>query len=314
ILQDEDISLQIQLRLSERAKAGYIKSLDVIEIVSSKEIQDLLEEAGITKQKISEQTGREWLRQFKWRYCKRKNGMYINGHERADVVEYRWAFVERFEKLYAPRMATWVEGKDKDGNRIMIEQPPKGGITIPLGRPFRLILITHDESTFFCHDQQKTFWQHVDHKAVPQPKGEGESLMVSDYLTSEWGRLRNQAGTEAARILFRAGKNREGWFANDNICDQTEHVIDIFEERTNGMAVALFLFDNAPSHQKRSPDALSARKMPKKPNDGWTHIKDGPCMRPTVLPNGNIQHFYFLDDHEEYPGWFKGMEVIICER
>ncbi|KIJ32847.1 hypothetical protein M422DRAFT_95085, partial [Sphaerobolus stellatus SS14] len=55
----------------------------------------------------------------------------------------------------------------------------------------------------------------------------------------------------------------------------------------------LFLFDNAPSHQKQAPDALSARKMPKGPAEGWTHHKDGPRMR---------------------NGWFKGMEVLIKER
>ena len=34
-------------------------------------------------------------------------------------------------------------------------------------------------------------------------------------------------------------------------------------------------------------------------------------MHPGVLPNGNAQSFYFLDDHPTMPGWFKGMEVII---
>ncbi|KAJ7589230.1 hypothetical protein C8J56DRAFT_1048857 [Mycena floridula] len=314
ILQDKDISLQIQLRLSECAKDGYIKSLDVVEIVASQEIQKLLEEAGITKRKISECTGREWLRQFKWRYSKRKNGMYIDGHERDNVVAYQRAFVERFEKLYAPRMSTWVEGKDKDGNCIMIEQLPKGGIIMPPGCPFQLILVTHDESTFFCNDQKKIFWQHADHKAVPQPKGEGVSLMVSDYLTSEWGRLQNKDGTDEARIFFKAGKNRDGYFDNDDIVNQTDHAIDIFEERTNSLAVALFLFDNAPSHQKHAPDALSAHKMPKKPNDGQTQVKDGPKMRPAILADGTIQHLYFPDDHAEFPGWFKGMEQIICKR
>jgi hypothetical protein len=37
-------------------------------------------------------------------------------------------------------------------------------------------------------------------------------------------------------------------------------------------------------------------------------------MRPTVLANGQIQEFYFPDDHPQYPGFFKGMEQIIRER
>jgi hypothetical protein len=64
-----------------------------------------------------------------------------------------------------------------------------------------------------------------------------------------------------ARVLFRAGKNREGWFGSEDLISQVDDAIDIFEGLTKGNAQGLFLFDNAPSHQKRGPDALSARKM-----------------------------------------------------
>jgi hypothetical protein len=95
---------------------------------------------------------------------------------------------------------------------------------------------------------------------------------------------------------------------------QTENAISIFENKTHGFATGLFMFDNAPSHLKRAPDALSARKMPKKPNDGWTHSSNGPKMRPGLLPNGNPQDLYFLSNHPKWPGWFKGTEVILRER
>jgi hypothetical protein len=104
---------------------------------------------------------------------------------------------------------------------------------------------------------------------------------------------------------------------------QVEKAIDIFESKTNGFATGLFLFDNAPSHQKRAGDAISARKMVKNPKDGWTHHKDGPKMRsttftefhpPMVLPVTVTQELYYPDSHPTMPGWFKGMEVIIKER
>ena len=116
-----------------------------------------------------------------------------------------------------------------------------------------------------------------------------------------------------ARVIFKAGKNWDGYFDNADLLQQVDHAIDIFEERTNGFATGLFLFDNAPSHQKRPADGISARKMPKRPSEGWTHHKDGPHMRTTVLPDGQIQDFYFQDDHPTYPGYFKGMEQIIRE-
>jgi hypothetical protein len=88
------------------------------------------------------------------------------------------------------------------------------------------------------------------------------------------------------------------------------------------MATGLFLFNNAPSHQKHAPDAPSAQKMPKNPNKGWTHVKDGPRMCPTSFtafhppmtePGTFDQELYFPDNHPEYPGYFKGMECIIHE-
>ena len=40
---------------------------------------------------------------------------------------------------------------------------------------------------------------------------------------------------------------------------------------------------------------------------------DAPCMRNGTLLTGKTQSFYFLPEHPTMPGWFKGMEVIICE-
>ena len=139
---------------------------------------------GSKKITTSVRTARRWLRKMDWRYGRKKNGMYIDGHEREDVVEYRKAFLERWEQ-YTKRMVIF----DRHGN---VTCTPTG-FPIPAGR-FRLILITHDESTFYTNDRRKTKWLHSSNKATPERKGDGASLMVSDFLTSEWGRLRD--GTE----------------------------------------------------------------------------------------------------------------------
>ena len=59
-------------------------------------------------------------------------------------------------------------------------------------------------------------------------------------------------------MFFKAGKNRDGYFDANDMLQQVENAINIFESKTNGFTTGLFLFDNAPSHQKRAPDALSA--------------------------------------------------------
>ena len=112
-----------------------------------------------------------------------------------------------------------------------------------------------------------------------------------------------------ARLLFHAGKNRDGYFTSEELLAQVDRAIDIFESKTKGFATGLFIFDNAPSHRKRAADALSARKMVKGPK-----LDEGPRMRHGTMPNGETQSFYFEDDHPTMPGWFKGMEQIIKER
>jgi hypothetical protein len=73
---------------------------------------------------------------------------------------------------------------DHNGNPL----PLPTGFPVPRAH-FRLILVTHDESTFYQNDERKTHWAHSSSTPTPKQKGNGQSLMVSDFLTVEWGRL-----------------------------------------------------------------------------------------------------------------------------
>ena len=115
-------------------------------------------------------------------------------------------------------------------------------------------------------------------------------------------------------MQLKAGAKRDGYFDNDDLVAQVEISMDIIEEKTHGFKRALFLFDNTTSHQKRAPDAPTARKMVLNPKFGWTTQKDGPKVWDTVLPDGTVQSFYFENDHPTMPGWFKGMKVILDEQ
>jgi hypothetical protein len=53
-----------------------------------------------------------------------------------------------------------------------------------------------------------------------------------------------------AHVFFKAGKSRDGYFDADDLLQQVNNAINIFEAKTNGFAIGLFLFDNAPSHQR----------------------------------------------------------------
>ena len=64
------------------------------------------------------------------------------------------------------------------------------GFAVP-GSHFQLVLVTHNESTFYANDRCKTRWTHTSETPTPERKGEGTSLMVSDFLVPEWGRLKD---------------------------------------------------------------------------------------------------------------------------
>src|SRR6266851_187248 len=94
------------------------------------------------------------------------------------MVAYRDAFINQWAE-FEQCFHIWNNG-DVDATR-----PPH-----PPCNPLPLILVTHDELTFYQNDERKTCWGHQHSRPAPQPKGEGQSLMVSDFLTAEWGCLR----------------------------------------------------------------------------------------------------------------------------
>ena len=179
LLDDEDIAQELKSRLVEKVGKGFLKAEDVVEVVASQEMQAVFAQKGISKVSISIKTALRWLEKLGWRYGKLKNGMYLDGHERSDVVEYRQSFVERWMG-FERRFHRW----NHDGTEL----PRPIGFPVPgaIGR-FRLVLITHDESTFFQNNERNTGWTHASSKSKPKAKGNGQTLMVSDFLTPDWG-------------------------------------------------------------------------------------------------------------------------------
>ena len=86
------------------------------------------EKLGSKAHTISEQTAQRWLKKLDWRYGRKKNGMYINGHEREDVVQYQTKFLARW-KEYEEQMITF----DNDGNvNITPRLPCASNRTVPI--------------------------------------------------------------------------------------------------------------------------------------------------------------------------------------
>lgn len=120
----------------------------------------------------------------------------------------------------------------------------------------RVVVWFHDESIFYAHDRKKSQWVKIGDSALPYLKGEGISLMVADFVSADYGWLHSKDGKESARVIFHPGKNRDGYFDNDNILAQATDAMGILSRNYPDEDHDVLIFDNATTHLKRAPDAL----------------------------------------------------------
>ena len=95
---------------------------------------------------------------------------------------------------------------------------------------------------------------------MPRAKGEGASMMVADF-PADYGWLRSADEKETARLLFRSGKNRNGYFENNDIINQAMKAIEVLTKHIHDEDHIL-VYDNTTTNRKRAKNASSA-KMPK---------------------------------------------------
>ena len=118
---------------------------------------------------ISESTAIRWMHHLGMDYLRYSKGLYIDGHERPDVVTYRDAFLERM----AEHSKYFFQYEGEDMNTVISP-------TLQSGKRPR-VLVTHDESCFSSHDGKSTIWMDVNDRPL-RPKGQGRSIMVSEFL------------------------------------------------------------------------------------------------------------------------------------
>jgi hypothetical protein len=298
MLEDEDLAQELHLHLQSIGK--YVAARHVVQFVNSSEVRTRLR----LKKSITERTARRWMNRMRFRWRKDSKGMYFDGHERDDVVDYRQnVFLPRWEKLAHHTRHYDIEGKED--TRVFIVGPD--------GRA--TVIWRHDESTFYANDRRNLRWVHDDEAAAIKPKGEGISAMYAQFVSPDYGWLKGKdhgPGVErkTAAVVFKAGKNRDGYFQNSDIIKQATIAMDILDEDYPNEN-HVFAYDNAKTHTARAPDALSAKKMPLKENANFGYYTEGSVrkqMRDGKFPNGRPQKLYNAN------GKFKGMRAIIQER
>lgn len=256
--------------------------------------------SGNMKLKVSEKTVRNWFHELNYVYDTCKKGIFHDGHERDDVVKYRKEFLETMAS-YLPFMATY-EGDE------MIEIPP----VLPRGTK-RIVYVNHDETTCYANDDMKTIWIEKG-ETILKKKGMGLSLMVSDFYCECHGSMTATInGVEIkGREIIHAGKNRDGWWTNEDLVKQLKKVIQIFEV-LHPDCLALFAFDNSQNHNACAPDALVANRIPFGDNVKTPIIRDG------WWSDGNIIHQQKMQVRVRKPNGDvvimpKGINRILTER
>ena len=246
---------------------------------------------------ISERSATRWLHQLNYNYDQYKKGSYVDGHERPDVVEYRNAFLDRMAEF--ERRFVKYSGED-----MMTETPPD---LVP--GESRLVLVTHDESCFSSHDGKRTIWMDEERRPL-RPKGDGKSIMVSEFLCECHGQMQlpelNETSPSSTVEIITPGKNADGYWTNKNLIDRIKKVIPIFEE-LHPNCTALFMFDNSQNHHALAPDALRASVL---------NVSDG---GKNVIPQRsgwylNENNERVIQEMQHGNGVQKGLRTILMER
>ena len=247
---------------------------------------------------ISERTAVRWLHQLGFQPASTKKGVFIDGHERSDVVEYRKLYLRKLEILESTHAPP----------------PPVSDQCAPEPSDRRkLVLIFHDEATYHSNDDQKWMWSEQGKQPI-RPKSQGRGLMVSDFIEEHSGYLKltdteydkakdSHPGIwKEARQLLKIGAEYEGYWDNEKFMKQVEKAIEIAEVKYPKESHSLvFLFDHSSGHTAFSDDALNVNRMNVKPGGAQ------PAMHDTLW-NGKYQRLVFPC------GTPKGMRRVLEER
>ena len=107
--------------------------------------------------------------------------MYVDGHERFDVVEYRQTFLRQLCALGFLNNNNAPTSEAADSVPRDLECPSDDRIS-------KTIVFFHEESTFQSNDDQTTFWGTRDMTFL-RPKSKGDGIMVSDFIDEQNGYL-----------------------------------------------------------------------------------------------------------------------------
>ena len=251
-----------------------------------------------------------WLHHLGFEVITPRRGIYYDGHEREDVVEYRKEYLRKMVKIGFIHFTNAPTESAKLAIPTDIDPPT-------LEKRSKTVVFFHDESTFNANDDQNLKWGVKGEKII-KPKSKGAGIMISDFVDEHQGflaltdgehQLAKQSDPEIkqyAREFLEYGESREGYWTRDKFIAQMERAIKIAEikyPKTQGWR-HVWVFDHSSCHAAMGDDALEVAHMNVKPG-GKQRI-----MRDTTY-DGKVQKMYYTVRGEKIA---KGMKMVLEER
>ena len=249
--------------------------------LDSRRAAEVVEEAlkfGPGGNRIRARTARRWLKNLDILHGRYTKGVYIDGHEREDVVRYRNEVFLPQWRQHQRRFVVFEE----DGSW----KPPSG--LLEGEKP--LVFITHDESTFNANDGKRQGWM-IQGRQLLKPKGKGKRIMVSGFLTPG-GRLRvpdhipdsellqdpqwvKVDGKPVRDAMWLLEHGKDNYWTGDKMVEHAIRIaLPIFRYAFPNCQ-ALFAFDNPSNHCSFSEDALVAKRLNLNPVGQQPIMRDG---------------------------------------
>ncbi|KIJ43854.1 hypothetical protein M422DRAFT_169388, partial [Sphaerobolus stellatus SS14] len=308
---------------------SYLAILKIGEVTPHKFMQHInlivLPSLGFTGPKvtISEVTAYRWLGKLGYQNKEAKKGLFIDGHERADVIQSRMRYIAKIREYqsFMPII---------DNNTLEITNP-----FLPSGCTL-MIAVHHDEMSVATNEQHRRVWVKEGQQPL-RKKGNGRSIHVSDFILETTGRLaltlkqleaqkrlplQRQLKITDARVIIHPGKNGDAWWDCSQLMEQIKNAIPIFEF-LHPNAIGIWIFDCSSAHEAFAENSLNVKNMNINPGGKQR------CLHPTTIPlnnppplageedtRGKPQLMVYGNDHPDpkLRGKPKGIKVILQER
>ena len=167
-------------------------------------------------------TAHQWMHNKGFRYILYVKGLYYDGHDCPDVVEYQQKHFLPMIKKHEERMVKYVVG-DVDKEVVMESQNYV---------ECQLVLAPHNETTSQANDGHGKGWVH-DNQFPLQKKGHGQGLHESSAICGTVGYLKEG---------WQTGKNYDGYWTGElfikQVCSHHSY-ISLMEDKCLGSSIPL---------------------------------------------------------------------------